>query len=69
MEVAVPQDVLRSADTFELQVAQQHYTVALPKTPGTYTLPVIHALFTGSLWSSDAAGRSIDGSRSMVLVL
>lgn len=39
VEVTIPQDVPKSADTFELQVAQQHYTVALPKGPGTYRLP------------------------------
>ena len=36
--MAVPQDVPKSAETFELQLAQQHYTVVLPKTPGTYAL-------------------------------
>ena len=44
IETAIPQDVPKSTDTFELQVAQQHFTVALPKAPGTYTLPVAYGL-------------------------
>ena len=58
VETAIPQDVPKSADTFELQVDQQHFTVALPKAPGTNTLPVTYELFMGCLWLSDAAMQS-----------
>lgn len=35
VEVIVPEEGGKSADTFEVQPAQRHLTLALPKAPGT----------------------------------